>query len=237
MAVVEQFCSWSAWRMNRTSRARARVGIGLEAGLGDLPHHRQEVGGERQGVVRVDEGHAHAEPVGGGGQGGHLGDEPDDLLVAGLDVEDVLGVAVEGGQGGYRRYQHAHGVGVIVEALEEALAHVLVDEGVLGDLAFPDIVLFGGGELAVEQQVGDLEVGRALGQLLDGVAPVAQDALVAVEVGDRALAGGRRNESGVVEPDARKELRPLRCRDPPVLERDLEGLAGAVVDDRDALGH
>ena len=61
-------------------------GIGLEAGLGHLPHHRQEVGGEVERVVRVDEGHADAEAVGGGGQGGHLGDQPDDLLVAGLGV-------------------------------------------------------------------------------------------------------------------------------------------------------
>ena len=106
-------------------------GIGLEAGLGDLPHHGEEVGGEVERVVRVDEGHAHAEAVGGGGQRGHLGDEADDLLVAGVGVEDVLGVEVERGQSGHRRDQHAHGVGVVVEALEEALAHVLVDERVV----------------------------------------------------------------------------------------------------------
>ena len=52
-------------------------------------------------------------------------------LFAGLGVEDVLGVEVEGGQGGHRRDQHPHRVGVVVEALEEALAYVLVDEGVV----------------------------------------------------------------------------------------------------------
>ena len=29
MAEVEQFCSWSAWRMNSTSRARSRTGFTL----------------------------------------------------------------------------------------------------------------------------------------------------------------------------------------------------------------
>ena len=211
--------------------------VGLEAGLGDLPHHREEVGGELQRVVRVDEGHAHAEAVGGGGQGRHLGDEPDDLLVAGLDVEDVLGVEVEGREGGDRRDQHPHRMGVVVEPLEEPLADVLVDEGVVGDLVLPGLVLLGGRELAVQQQVGHLEVGRVLGQLLDRVAPVAEDALVAVEIGDGALAGGGGHEPRVVEPDAGQQLRPLRRRDAPVLDRDLEGLAGAVVGDRDALGH
>ena len=82
-----------------------------------------------------------AEAVGGGGQGRHLGDEPDDLLVAGLGVEDVLGVEVEGRERGDGRDQHAHGVGVVVEALEEALAHVLVDERVVRDVVLPGVEL------------------------------------------------------------------------------------------------
>src|SRR5580658_3159259 len=32
MAVVEQFCSWSAWRMTRTSRARVKMGLGSKWG-------------------------------------------------------------------------------------------------------------------------------------------------------------------------------------------------------------
>ena len=51
------------------------------------------------------------------------------------------------------------------------------------------------GELAVQEEVGHLQVGRVLGQLLDRVAPVAQDARFAVEVGDGALAGGGRHEA------------------------------------------
>jgi hypothetical protein len=75
-------------------------------------------------------------------------------------------------------------VGVVVEALHEPLAHVLVDEGVVGDLVPPLLVLVGVGQLAVDEEVGDLEVGRVLGQLLDRVAAVAQDAGVTIELGD-----------------------------------------------------
>ena len=56
--------------------------IRFVVGLGHLPQHGEEVVGEVEGVVGVDEGHAHAEAVGGGGQGGHFGDQADDLLVA-----------------------------------------------------------------------------------------------------------------------------------------------------------
>ncbi len=38
------------------------------------------------------------------------------------------------------------------------------------------VELLGGGQLAVDQEVGDLEVGGLLGQLLDRVAAVAEDA-------------------------------------------------------------
>ena len=178
-------------------------GVRLVAGLGHLPHHRQEVLGEAQRVVRVDERHPDAEAVAGRGQRGHLGDEPDDLAHAVLGIEDVLGVGVEGRERGDGRHEHPHRVGVVVEALEEALAHVLVDERVVRDVVDPRLVLRGGRQLAVDQQVGHLEVGRVLRQLLDRVAAVAEDARVAVEVGDRARRGGRRHQRRVVEPDPR----------------------------------
>jgi hypothetical protein len=138
--------------------------------------------------------------VGGGGQRGHFGDQPDDLLPARFEVEDLLGVEIEGRQGGDGGHQHAHGMGVVVEAFQEALPHVLVDEGVVGDLVAPGGELLRGGQLAVQEQIGHLEIGRLLGQLLNRVTPVAQDACLAVEVGDGALAGRRRHEPGVVEP-------------------------------------
>ena len=65
-------------------------GVGLKTRLGGLPHHREEVRREGEGVVGVHERHADAEAVRRRGERRHLRDEPDDLLVAGLLVEDVL---------------------------------------------------------------------------------------------------------------------------------------------------
>ena len=55
----------------------------------------------------------------------------------------------------------------------------------------------------MDQQVGDLEEVGLLGQLLDGVAAVLEDALLAVDEGDRALARGGVDEAGVVGREAR----------------------------------
>jgi hypothetical protein len=76
-------------------------------------------------------------------------------------------------------------VGVVVEALHELL-EVLVDPGVVGDVVDPAVHLGERRQLAVEHQVGDLEVVGALRQLLDGIPAIAQDAAVAVDLRDAA---------------------------------------------------
>ena len=53
-------------------------------------------------------------------------------------------------------------------------------------------------KLAPDEEVGDLEEGGVLGELLDRVAAVAEHALLAVEVGDRARAGSGVAVAGVV---------------------------------------
>ena len=73
------------------------------------------------------------------------------------------------------------------EALEELL-HVLVDEAVARQLLAPGRELLGVRQMAVDQQEGDLGETRLL-ELFDRVTAVAQDPLVAVDEGDRALAG------------------------------------------------
>ena len=217
-----------------------RVGehrIGLEMRLGHLPHHRQEVGAEVEVVVRVDEGHADAVAMGARRDGGHLGDQADDLLVAALGAEDVLGIGIEGRQCSQRGHEDPHGVGVMVEALHEPLAHVLMDERVIGDVVLPRLELLGGGQFPVDEQIGDLEIGGLLGQLFDGVAAIAQDAVLAVEFGDGTGGGRGGAEGGIVEPDARQELRPLGGVDATVGDRNLYGFAGAVVGDGHSLRH
>ncbi len=146
--------------------------------LADLPHHVQEVRREAERVVRVDERKAHAEAMAARRERRHLRDQPEDLLVTRLRVEDVLRVVVERRQRRNGRHEHPHRMGVVVEAIHEPLAHVLVDERVMGDVRGPGVELFGVRELAVQQQVGHFEIGRVLGELLDRVAAVAEDARV-----------------------------------------------------------
>ena len=90
-------------------------------------------------------------------------------------------------------------------------------------------------QLALEQEVGGLEEAGLLGHLLDRIAAIAQDADVAVDVGDRAAARGRVQERGVV----RQQACPVRALDLAELGRvdrtiddgQLVFGAGAVVDD------
>ena len=72
-----------------------------------------------------------------------------------------------------------------------------------GDLVPPARALGRSRQFAVQDQPGDVEVAGALGELLDGIAAVAEDALVAVDVGDPADAGRGVLERRVVGGEAR----------------------------------
>ena len=160
--------------------------VGLELLLAHLEEHREEVGGVAQVVVGVDERLALRVAERPGAQGRHLGDHPHDLHVAVVGVADVAGVGVERRQRADGGHQHAHRVRVVAESVHESL-DVLVHERVVGDLVHPGVVLLLGGELALDQEIGHLEEVGLLRELLDRVAAVLEDALVAVDVGDRGL--------------------------------------------------
>src|SRR5699024_2279159 len=113
-----------------------------------------------------------------------LGQQPDGGQLDLLGILRIERVLVVGRQRVDRRGDHRHRVRVAREAVEEAL-EVLVQQRVatypLGEL----LELGGRGQLAVDQQVGDLDERRVLRQLLDRVTAVAQDPGVTVDVGDR----------------------------------------------------
>jgi hypothetical protein len=133
-------------------------------------------------------------------------------------------------------------VGVVAKALEELL-HVRVD--VRMD---PDVLLELGevrvrGELALEEQVRGLEKPRLLGELLDRVAPVAENPRVAVDVGDGAPARGGVEVGRVVGLKAavavvRADLAQVGRTDRAVDDRKRLLPPGAVVRDRErVVGH
>lgn len=72
---------------------------------------------------------------------------------------------------------------------------VRVDKSVRQDLVLEQPQLLRGGQRAIDEQVGRLEVGRVLRELLDRVAAVSQDAGVAIDVRDLALDDGRVEEA------------------------------------------
>jgi len=82
-----------------------------------------------------------------------------------------------------------------------------------------------------------------LGELRDRVAAVAQHALVAVDVGDAAAAGGRVHEGRVVGEQplvvggVGLDLLEVRGLDGAIGDGDLVGLAGSVVGDGQRVSH
>ena len=71
-------------------------------------------------------------------------------------------------------------MGVAAEALKEA-AHLLVDHRVMNHAIVEVLLLRGGRQFAVEQQIAGLEEVAVLGQVFDRIAAVEQDAFVAVD--------------------------------------------------------
>ena len=109
------------------------------------------------------------------------------------------------------------------------------------DLVSPVVELGCAGEMAVHEQEGHLQEGRLLSQLLDWIAPVLQDALVAIDERDGRPARGRGHVGRVVGEQAEVvlvglDLAQLGGPDRAVLDRDLVLLAGPVVGDAQGLG-
>ena len=114
--------------------------VRLVARLGHLEQHVQEVARVAELVVGQHVGAADGVPERVGGDARHLGDQPDRLQPARVDVEDVLRVRVEGRQRAHRAQEHAHRVRVVAEALEELL-DVLVEHRVQRDAMRPRLQL------------------------------------------------------------------------------------------------
>ena len=119
-------------------------------------------------------------------------------------------IVIEGRERTDTAGHHRHRVRVAAEALEEA-AHLLVNHRVAGHAVVEVRLLRRRRQFSVQQQVTGLEKVAVLGQLLDRVTPVKQDAFVAIDIGDLGFAARRRGEAGVVgkHPALRVELRNI----------------------------
>ena len=193
---VEQFCSWSACRMSSWSSAGDDLRVGLVLLVRDRERHAQEVLDVPARVVRVEQGLALGGAVHVRGDRPGLGQDEHGGELDRLRVERVQRLGVERGQGVDGRRHDGHRVPAAREGAHEG-AEVLMDQRVPVDTLLERGQLVGARQLAVDEQVGDLEERGLAGQLLDRVAAVAQDALVAVDVRDLGLARGGVHEAGV----------------------------------------
>ncbi len=116
--------------------------------------------------------------------------------------------------------QHCHGVRVVAEALEE-IQHALVEHGVRADRVIELVEFALGRQFTVQQQVADFEEIRVLGQLLDRVTPVHEDAFLAVDKRDVGLAAAGCDEAGIISKDA---LLPVEGGDIDDIRTDRTGM-------------
>ena len=158
-------------------------------GLGrDAEGHPEEIAGVGEVVLRVHERLADRIFIGHRRDRRHLGDQPvrgDHPL---LGIGDVGAIVVEGGERADHAAHDRHRVGVAPEAAVEG-RQLLVQHGVARDGVGERRQLVLLRQLAVQQQIADLHEGRILGELVDRIAAVEEDAGVAVDIGD--LATGR----------------------------------------------
>ncbi|MPM47468.1 hypothetical protein SDC9_94179 [bioreactor metagenome] len=114
-----------------------------------------------------------------------------------LDVGEVHGVVVEGGQGANHASHDGHRVGVTAETGVE-LGQLFVHHRVLLDGRLEIGLLLDVRQFAVLQQIGHFKKVAVFSQLFDRIATIQQLALVAVNEGDLGLAAGGGEETGVV---------------------------------------
>ena len=118
-----------------------------------------------------------------------------------LRIVDVQRVVVERGEGTHYATHDCHRVAVTTETIEEGF-QLVVNHGVVLDGAVELLLLFCGGQFALEQQITGFKEIRLFRQLLNRVAPMQENAFVAINEGDLGFAGRGRHETGVECEDA-----------------------------------
>ena len=157
----------------------------------------QKVGRKRQRVARVDVWLADARLVRNRSNGRQLCDEANGRDAALSGIADIGAIGVEGTQGPHHTHHDGHRMRIGAKALEE-LHHLLVHHPMPLELRLEVRELIERGQLAFDEQVGDLGE-RARGcEILDSVPPMQQHPTVSIDEGDRTHARGGGCEAGIV---------------------------------------
>ena len=107
--------------------------VGVVAQLGHAEHHAQEVADVGQLEIGVHERQPVPLPMRERGERRHLAEEAQDLPPSHRRVVDVRRLGIERRERRHGAHEHAHGMGVVVEPVDEA-RHVLVDQRVAAEL-------------------------------------------------------------------------------------------------------
>ena len=162
---------------------------------------RRKFDGVIEIVLRINERLADRIFVRHGRQRRHFRDHADRGDHALVRIRNIGEVVIEGRQRADAAGHHRHRMRVAPEALEEP-AHLLVHHRVVGHPIVEIRLLRGGRQFAIEQQVAGFQKIAMLGDLLDRIAAIKQDAFVAVDIGDLGFATSGRGEAGIVSEDA-----------------------------------
>ena len=177
-------------RLRRDRRELQRLARHLE-------HHVQEARDVFEIVARIADRPADRIAIARCRDRRRLRDQADRGEAALRRIVHVERVVIERRERTDRCAQHRHRMRVVMETVEEVLQR-LAHHRVMRDLVLELAELGLGRQVAVDQQVGDFEKARVLGQLLDRVPAIQQYALVAVDERDRAAARCRRHEPRIV---------------------------------------
>ncbi len=112
-----------------------------------------------------------------------------------------------------------------------------MQHGVVRDVMDPTFQFICSGQFAEQKQPRNFEIRAVLGQHVDGIAAVAQDSFIAVDVSDGASTGSGIHEGGVVGHQAEIvgsgfDLAKIHRADGSVFDRNGVVFSGTVVGDR-----
>ena len=159
--------------------------------------HMEEILGIIEIVARIDDRLSSRVLVGHRSDGRHLGNQTAARNHALQRIVNVGRVVIEGRQGSNHTAHDGHRMGITTEATQEE-GHLLMHHGVHGDSAFELSVLLCIRKLAIQQQVTGLDEIAMIGQLVDRVAAIQQNAFLAIDIGDVGLAACCRGETRIV---------------------------------------
>ena len=198
-------------------------------------HQLQQVFGIRQRVARHRERTPERVVIGIGPDGRHFGNQPVGGHATLLHIVDIGAVMVEGGQRADHADHDRHRVGAAHKALVKA-GQLFMQQGVAADVIGERLLLLHGRQLAVEQQIADLHVIAAHRQVLNRIAAMQQNALVAVNKGNVRAAGPGGRKTGVIGQPALLRVQRFDIQKPLAMRvrmrRQAHFFAGALIGNR-----